>query len=237
MHVPPGQSHTEASALFLDALGTLVALEPPAIRLRAELEGQLGVRVTMHQAQRAITAEIAYYRAHLQVAKDEESLAQLRRQCAGVLHESLPALPTLAEISCEQMVSVLLASLEFSLFADARPALAAARARGLALVVVSNWDVSLHEVLARLGIDSLVDGIVTSAEVGALKPSPEVFTRALELVGVAPANALHVGDSLEEDVVGARGAGIEPILLVRGPRHVPSGVRVITSLRELDPGP
>ena len=56
--------------LFLDALGTLVALEPPAPRLRDQLELQLGVQVTLSQAQRAISAEISYYRAHLQAAKD-----------------------------------------------------------------------------------------------------------------------------------------------------------------------
>ena len=64
-----------------------------------------------------------------------------------MLHEALPSSPALTAIRSEQMVSVLLASLQFSVFADVRPALQAARARGLRLVVVSNWDVSLHEVL------------------------------------------------------------------------------------------
>jgi putative hydrolase of the HAD superfamily len=237
VHEARQDAPSAVSALFLDALGTLVALEPPAPRLREQLEEQFGAHVTTDQAQRAISAEISYYRAHLQLARDDESLAQLRRECAGVLRDALPTTPTLVEVSAEQMVPVLLASLEFSLFADARPALQAARARGLALVVVSNWDVSLHEVLGRLGIDSLVDGIVTSAEVGARKPSPEVFRRALELAGADPADAVHVGDSLKEDVVGARAAGIEPILLVRGQRPGPAGVRVIGSLRELDQGP
>ena len=46
-----------------------------------------------------------------------------------------------------------------------------------------------------------------------------------------------MGDSLEEDVAGARAAGIEPILLARAPRPAGAGVRVINSLRELVPGP
>ena len=83
------------------------------------------------------------------------------------------------------------------------------------MVVASNWDVSLHHVLERLELAQLVDGIVTSAEVGARKPSPAVFERALALVHARPAEALHVGDSIEEDVVGARAAGIDAILLAR----------------------
>ncbi len=237
VHKAPFPRVSAPGGLFLDALGTLVALEPPAPRLRDQLELQLGLQVTLSQAQRAISAEISYYRAHLQAAKDAESLTRLRRKCADVLREALPYSPAVTAIRSEQMVSVLLASLQFSVFADVRPALQAARARGLRLVVVSNWDVSLHDVLRRLGVESLVDGIVTSAEVGARKPSPEVFRRALELAGIAATDVVHVGDSLEEDVAGARAAGIEPILLARGPRPAGAEVRVINSLRELVPGP
>jgi putative hydrolase of the HAD superfamily len=101
------------------------------------------------------------------------------------------------------------------------------------LVVVSNWDVSLHDVLQRLRLAPLLDGVVSSAEAGARKPSPEIFERALALVGVSAEQAIHVGDSPDEDLAGARAAGIEPVLIARdgGPR--PPGVRVIESLVEL----
>jgi putative hydrolase of the HAD superfamily len=93
--------------------------------------------------------------------------------------------------------------------------------------------VSLHQVLARLGVGALVHGVLTSAEVGARKPSPLIFERALELAGVAPGRAVHIGDSVSEDVVGARAAGVEPILLARTPAPAPDGVRTIGSLHEL----
>ena len=70
------------------------------------------------------------------------------------------------------------------------------------VVVASNWDVSLHEVLERLELAPLLDGVVTSAEVGARKPDPAVFMRALALAGAATSDAVHVGDSVEEDVRG-----------------------------------
>jgi putative hydrolase of the HAD superfamily len=78
----------------------------------------------------------------------------------------------------------------------------------------------------------LVDGIVSSADAGAAKPGPEVFERALELAGAAPEDAVHVGDSLENDVEGARSAGIRPLLLVRQ-GETPAGVEAVRSLLEV----
>ena len=91
----------------------------------------------------------------------------------------------------------------------------ALRAAGCALVVVSNWDVSLHERLAETGLAPLVDGVVASAEVGVAKPERAIFERALALAGVRAADAWHVGDSVAEDVEGARAAGIRPVLVAR----------------------
>ena len=103
------------------------------------------------------------------------------------------------------------------------------------LVVVSNWDVSLHEVLARLELAPLLDGVVTSAEIGARKPAAAIFERALGAWAPGRADAIHVGDSVEEDVAGARAAGIEPVLVRRDGRPGPDGVRTITTLSELLP--
>jgi putative hydrolase of the HAD superfamily len=81
---------------------------------------------------------------------------------------------------------------------------------------VSNWDVSLPEVLARCGLEGALDGIVTSAEVGSRKPDPAIFTPALRLAGCSAAEAVYVGDTPAEDVEGARAAGIPALLIDRG---------------------
>jgi putative hydrolase of the HAD superfamily len=215
-------------AILLDALGTLVALEPPATLLRGELARRFDVHVSEAEAERAIAAEIAYYRAHLDEGRDAESLADLRARCAEVVRAALPP----AAIDPAAMTEVLLASLRFRAFEDVAPALAAARRRGRRLVVVSNWDVSLNEVLERLGLARLLDGVVTSAAAGARKPAPAIFARALAVAGVGPGEAVHVGDSLDEDVAGARAAGIEPILIRREPADG-APVRTIETLAEL----
>jgi putative hydrolase of the HAD superfamily len=101
-------------------------------------------------------------------------------------------------------------------------------------VAASNWDVSLHEQLAATGLTPLLDGALSSAEVGAAKPDPELIVRALALAGARPGEALHVGDDVEADVGAARAAGVEPVLIDRdGSVGVPAGVRRIGSLGEL----
>jgi putative hydrolase of the HAD superfamily len=229
---------TGPRVILLDALGTLVALEPPAPRLRVELADRFGLEVSESDAERAITAEITYYRAHLDEGRDLESLKALRRRCAEALRAALPG----DGLDLDALVDALLASLRFHEFADARPALAAARSRGQRLVVVSNWDASLHGVLRALELEPLLDGILTSAEAGARKPAPAIFEEALALVGAVPEQAIHVGDSLEEDVAGARAAGIKPVLVRRDGGPIASGVLTISSLDELaavglPPGP
>jgi len=225
------QAPTQPSAILLDALGTLVALEPPAPRLRKELAERFDLDVSEAQAASAIAAEIVYYRSHLDEGRDETSLRALRSRCAEVLRAALPGAD---RIELDRMKQALLASLRFTPFADVRPALLGARARGQRLVVVSNWDVSLHAVLRGLGLEPLLDAILTSAEVGVRKPAPAIFERALELVGARAAQTIHVGDSLEEDVAGARAAGIEPVLIRRGDATPVADVRTISSLSELD---
>ncbi|MET0602439.1 MAG: hypothetical protein ABW167_10650, partial [Baekduia sp.] len=76
-------------AVLLDALGTLLELEPPAPRLRAELAAR-GVAVSEADAAAGMRAEIAYYRAHHDEAVDDVALAALRDRCTTVLAGALP---------------------------------------------------------------------------------------------------------------------------------------------------
>jgi putative hydrolase of the HAD superfamily len=217
-------------AVLLDALGTLLELQPPAPRLQAALREHAGLDVGEALAARAIAAEIRYYRAHLHEGGTPPGLADLRDRCAEIVRAELGA----NEVPRAALVDALLAALEFRAFPDAAPALAALRERGVRLVVVSNWDVSLHERLAETGLAPLVDGAVASAEIGAAKPDPAIFRHALELAGgVVPGQALHVGDTLDADFEGARAAGLDAVLLARDGAPAPAGVPTIASLAEL----
>jgi putative hydrolase of the HAD superfamily len=223
-------------AILLDALGTLLELEPPLPLLQAQMRERHGIEVSDSDGWRALRAEMGHYRANCVRAADAESLLELRLECAGIIASELGG--AAKELGAQELLPTLLESLRFQPFPEVAPTLARWREDGLRLVVASNWDVSLHEVLERTGLRELLDGVVTSAQVGAAKPSGELFAAALELAGASAAEAIHVGDSLEEDIAGARAAGIDAVW-VRRERHrdveVPPGVVAIASLDSLDP--
>jgi putative hydrolase of the HAD superfamily len=218
---------TEVRAVLLDALGTLVELQPPAPRLRRLLR-ESGFELTEERATAGFTAEIAYYLDHHLDGSDPERLERLRDRCAEEMRNALD----IAGLDHATARTAMLESLEFSPYPDVVPVLQELRALGLRLVVASNWDCSLPQWLAAAGVRELVDGIVTSAEVGAAKPSPRVFLRALAVAGVEAPEALHVGDKVDDDLEGAAAAGVRAVLLQRE-GDPPSGAEAIGSLREL----
>ncbi len=93
------------------------------------------------------------------------------------------------------------------------PSLAALRASGRRLVVLSNANGTLHKAFDRLGLTASFDVIFDSHQEGVEKPDPRFFQIALERSGADAATTMHVGDLYHVDVAGARAAGLTPALL------------------------
>jgi putative hydrolase of the HAD superfamily len=125
----------------------------------------------------------------------------------------------------------------WQVFPDVRPALEALKARGLIVGAVSNWAWQLPELLDALGLGRFMDFVAVSARVGYDKPHPGIFEWALGQAGVPPDTVLHVGDHLDADVAGARGVGIDAVLVDRRGRYdpPPDHVPVVESLDGLLP--
>lgn len=114
-----------------------------------------------------------------------------------------------------------------------RAALQQLRTLGCTLGVVSNADGRIDQFLDRAGLLDLLDFVVDSGKVGVEKPDPRIFRIACERGGVDPQDAVHVGDFYEIDVLGARAAGVRPVLLDPDDLHPHADcdrVRAITEL-------
>jgi putative hydrolase of the HAD superfamily len=107
------------------------------------------------------------------------------------------------------------ASMKFVLFDDVPDTLKDLKTKGLKLGLLTNLQTEVNSMCHELGISEYLDFTVTSAEVGADKPQPPIFLKALQLARVNAAEAIHVGDQYQNDVLGARRVGISPILLDR----------------------
>jgi putative hydrolase of the HAD superfamily len=92
-------------------------------------------------------------------------------------------------------------------------AVAELRARGVPVAVVSNSEGQLRQLFDNLGLQEAFDFVIDSHHVGVEKPDPRIFALALSRFGVAPARALHIGDTYATDVVGARAAGMQVALI------------------------
>jgi putative hydrolase of the HAD superfamily len=107
------------------------------------------------------------------------------------------------------------------------------------LAIVSNWDSRLFGLVSGLGLDRYFEFVLASAVVGFSKPSPKIFEEALRKMNVLPQEAVHIGDSLEDDIKGAANAGIRAVLIDRHAddpgalRQTPENVAVIRDFKEL----
>jgi len=192
----------DLDAVTVDGYGTLVTLLDPVPSLVGSL-AEHGIERDPAVVGEAFATEVAYYRPEALRGRDAASLAELRRDCAGVFLRAADA-----NLEADAFVDAFMSAIRFEAIPGAVETLRSFRVRGIELAVVSNWDVGLPEHLERIGIADLFSTVVTSAEAGAAKPDPAVFKLALGRLGVEPARALHVGDE-REDAEGAAAVGMQ----------------------------
>jgi HAD superfamily hydrolase (TIGR01509 family) len=189
----------DLDAVTLDAFGTLVTLADPVPELVESLR-ERGLELPADRVAEAFAAEGDYYRPRSLEGRDEESLTRLRVECTRVFLETAGV-----DLDPAEFVDTYIGALRFELLPGAANAVKSLRQRGLEVAVVGNWDLTLPEHLAQLGVTDLP--VVTSAAAGAAKPDPAPFWIALEALGVQAERALHIGDS-GADELGAKAAGM-----------------------------
>ena len=165
----------------------------------------------------------------------ELSMTVMKRECEFIREVGVEK--HVEQIAWELLQSghCLFAANSIRLYDDAVPTLQRLRDTGFKLAIVSNWDTPLEPLTERLGIAEYFDVITAShdARVRSEKPDPHIFNCALAAVGVLAEEAVHIGDTYEADIVGARGVGIRPILLDRDGTQTGRWREMIQSLSEL----
>jgi putative hydrolase of the HAD superfamily len=229
-------------AVFFDAGHTLLYAHPDLGSVYADVTAALGTRIAPEQFVEVfvpVFKEATLQYAQVAEASDALDLAMWR----DITRRIYDRLPSLAGLDFEAWFTRLYRRFgepeAWKFYDDVESALRELRGRGLKIGVISNWDTRLKAISDGLGLTPLVDFLVISAEAGVRKPDPRIFSLALEKAGVRPEEAIHVGDLMEDDVAGARRAGIRGVLIDRRKRLTPEGVPPdvirVTSLAELIP--
>jgi putative hydrolase of the HAD superfamily len=123
----------------------------------------------------------------------------------------------------------------WQLFPETERTLAALKAQGVELGIISNFDSRLFSVMRGLGLADTFDTVTISSLAQAAKPAPRIFQLALDKHAVDPEEALHIGDSIRDDVEGARKAGLHAVLLDRDGTQQGADIQSIRTLDELLP--
>lgn len=216
MHL--GARWTEIEVIFFDAGHTLLRPEPAveeryaqtAARWGAEVEpAEIRARFRQLWRQGRLERQRALYRT------DKRGVRRFWRQLVSEVFAPWRGELSNFEDFFEQLYTDFATAEAWHLFEDVEPCLDRLAAAGFRLAVISNWDQRLRSLLEVMEIAGRFEELIISAEVGVEKPAQAIFDHAVGALGVARDRALHVGDSLEDDLIGARDAGLEAALLVR----------------------
>jgi putative hydrolase of the HAD superfamily len=214
--------------ILFDVGNTLIYVDLASIQGVLELHGVVVPREELARAERL--ARRAMYRH-----SDESPEANDRDRFRVFLRSMLEALGVPSGAALERLGDALARSdLWRFVPGSTREDLEKIAQRDLRLGVVSNSDGRVATLLQQVGLADHFGVIVDSFEVGVEKPEPRIFEIALERLGAQAAETIYVGDFYAVDVVGARRAGIRPVLLDSLGSFPNADCPVIRSLGELE---
>lgn len=195
--------------VFFDVGGTLIYPWPSVGAVYARLGQRFGFQFTAE-------AMDAAFRTAWKTAKteapgrmttaDKEWWRMLVFRALTIL--KIEATEQVRQVYFEDLYAAFVEPEAWRIFPDVIPTLQALRNYPVHVGIISNWDERLRPLLERLELTQYFDSITISCEAGAEKPDAAIFKAALEKAGIAPEQAIHLGDSESEDGRGASAAGV-----------------------------
>jgi putative hydrolase of the HAD superfamily len=224
-------------AVFFDVDFTLIH---PGPTFRGEGYRDFCARYGMNVDASKFGDAVAAAASLLEAPEDAPYTAEIFVAYTRRIIEGMGGRGTQLDACAREMYAEWAACQHFELYDDVPGVLRTLAAAGVRIGLISNSHRCLASFQSHFELEGLITAALSSSEHGFLKPHPSIFTAALQLVGVEPANAVMVGDSLKHDVEGAMRAGMRGVLLHRGADEhacarelAARGVRVIRSLWEL----
>lgn len=226
-------NQSRIKAVFFDAGGTLFSVKPSVGEIYSRIAQKYGMHTDAKLIEKRFREEfskrdkLTAIEAHANEKNEKEWWKRLVRE----VFQSVTVL-RLFDDFFEELYDVFATEEVWALYPDAIETVKALRKKNIITGIVSNWDSRLFTICRGMKIEPLFDFILASAVIGFAKPDPRIFERALMSAGVNPGEALHVGDSLENDYSGAKHAGLNAVLIAHD--SLPSSdVVAIRSLSQL----
>ena len=188
--------------------------------MHADACREVGIELTEESISRGVLIADQFYieentRSPIRRRLPQEQMDVYAEYERIVLKEAGVEVPEDLALRIMQKLGGVSAEMNFVLFDDVLPTFELLKQRRLILGLISNIDRDIMPFCRQLGIAPYLDIVVTSQEVDSDKPHPAIFLAALKQAGVQASEALYVGDQYNLDIVGARGVGIEAVLIDR----------------------
>lgn len=224
-------------AVIFDVGFTLVRAEPSEAALVLGTLQAAGLDVDVSALERA--ARVVLTEARQRTGRDLDIWASdtnIQRYWVDFYQRLLAQLglpPERRRAVAERIYAQFVEHSSWTLYPEVERVLDELQRRDYILGAVSDWQTLLLELVHHLDLARYLDFVVVSAVIGLGKPDPLLFRHAIERAGVAPHEALFVGDTYATDILGARAAGLHPVLIARHRRPPVADVPVIQALDEL----
>jgi len=209
-------------AVCFDWFNTLACYEPPREELHSQALQEFGIHISPQEIMPGLlVADREFFEENavspVRKRSPEEQAEVYTRYQKTVLTESGVNVSSETDMLVKIMkrAQQLFTRTSFVLFDDVLSTLKTLKEQKLILGLLTNLDRDMKPICRELGLEPYINFIVTSGEVGVDKPEPPIFLVALQRAGANASEAIHVGDQYKLDVVGARGVGINPILIDR----------------------
>ncbi len=223
------------SGIVFDAVGTLIKPEPSVAAAYAEAARRQGVELETEEVRARFHRHFQNDEVHAGQGVFSTDDATERRRWRKIVFDVLPEIGD-PDRAFDELWDHFSRAESWRCFPDVAPAMKVLKSMGISVCVGSNFDTRLRGVVQGLPeLDSCVDSLVISSEVGYRKPHASFFRAACEHLGLPPERVLCVGDDLENDVRGAIRAGLSGLLLDRVAQrpadlpHVPNLTALVQS--------
>jgi len=207
-------------AIFFDWFNTLATFDPPRQEMYSEAFREFGIELPLKEILRGILTADQYYftenaKSPVRERSPEEQAEVFSCYPRSILAEAGIGAPGELPLKIIKKLMQQFKEVNIVLFNDVLSTLETLKEQKLIVSLLTNAEKGVVSICDKLGLNAYLDFTVTSEEVGAEKPKPAIFLAALVRAGVKASEAVHVGDQYNIDVVGARGVGINPILIDR----------------------
>lgn len=201
-------------AVIFDFGDTIATLNPSKEKILGKFLSSKGIRISPEEIKYAYRISDYCHKQSAIKLKDQKDKKKFLLKINNELFKIM-GLSLKSELWSKELYEYFKLNKKWELFPEALSAVDRLNKSGYKIALLANWDKGLNDLVKSLGIEKYFSHIICSEEVSMEKPDTDIFFHLLKLMSVEPDKIIYAGNEYETDVIGARNAGLMPVLIDR----------------------